>query len=299
MMKKEAILKSSQKENLNMIEVRYRDQLGNNLFQYCFGRILAEELGYKLLAEPIPGFPNTNDPIEGKEYTSPVEYIGGHVVDFHSLLRNKEPRKIIVDGYFQRYEYYKPYKRRIKEWLETVNTNRKYRISQNDFVVHIRGRDFRIPKPGRGYIRAVPFSWYQNILDVNTWDNLYVVTDDPEYQLTQKFVSRYKAKIHSFDVIEDFNFIKSVNKIALSASSFSWWAAWLSEAKQIYIPQVGDWDSRLRSNIDLIVDDEKRYQYIRWPKSSVALKVLTVVNRMNHRKIRQLISKTKKVKCRN
>ncbi len=40
---------------LNMIEVRYKGRLGNNLFQYCFGRILAESLGFTLKAEYIEG----------------------------------------------------------------------------------------------------------------------------------------------------------------------------------------------------------------------------------------------------
>ena len=44
-----------------MIDVKYNGGLGNNLFQYCFGRILAERLGYALAAPPIPGFAGTYD----------------------------------------------------------------------------------------------------------------------------------------------------------------------------------------------------------------------------------------------
>ena len=42
-----------------MIEVRYKGRLGNNLFQYCLGRILSEALGFALQANAIPGFPGT------------------------------------------------------------------------------------------------------------------------------------------------------------------------------------------------------------------------------------------------
>lgn len=31
-----------------MISVNCAGRLGNNIFQYCFGRILAEELGYTM-----------------------------------------------------------------------------------------------------------------------------------------------------------------------------------------------------------------------------------------------------------
>jgi len=51
-----------------MIKVNYDGNLGNNLFQYCFGRILAEELGYQLVANSIPGFPRTFDEISGFNY---------------------------------------------------------------------------------------------------------------------------------------------------------------------------------------------------------------------------------------
>ena len=44
-----------------MIHVEYGGRLGNNLFQYCFGRILATELGYKLEAPRINGFQGTWD----------------------------------------------------------------------------------------------------------------------------------------------------------------------------------------------------------------------------------------------
>jgi hypothetical protein len=53
-----------------MIEVRYKGQLGNNMFQYCLGRILAEELGFALQAGPISGFSNTEEKIGGLQSRS-------------------------------------------------------------------------------------------------------------------------------------------------------------------------------------------------------------------------------------
>jgi hypothetical protein len=48
-----------------MIEVRYKGRLGNNMFQYCLGRILAEGLGFALKADPIPAFPSTAQYVDG------------------------------------------------------------------------------------------------------------------------------------------------------------------------------------------------------------------------------------------
>ena len=44
-----------------MITVKYQGGLGNMLFQYCFGRMLATRLGYKLNASHINGFSSTKN----------------------------------------------------------------------------------------------------------------------------------------------------------------------------------------------------------------------------------------------
>ena len=79
-----------------MVKVRYKARLGNNLFQYCLGRILANELGFVLQADPIPGFPNTaqqaNEAVYGRN-TTPRQIFEGRVdapsspvVDFRDRL---------------------------------------------------------------------------------------------------------------------------------------------------------------------------------------------------------------------
>ena len=64
-----------------MIEVRYnkfayKALIGNNMFQYCLGRILAEELGFALQAEAIPGFPNTAERIKVERMTGVIRATG-------------------------------------------------------------------------------------------------------------------------------------------------------------------------------------------------------------------------------
>lgn len=116
-------------------------------------------------------------------------------------------------------------------------------------------------------------------MDKITWDNLYIVTDDPDNVLPQRFVLEYGAKIIHGEALEDFNFIKAANRLAISASSFSWWAAWLSDATEIYVPLVGYFDSRVRPDIDLIVDDEERFKHIKWPGDFISLAALKMIIR--------------------
>ena len=51
-----------------MVEVKYCGQIGNQLFQYCLGRIIAERLGFELFATAIPGFPGTFEKVLGANH---------------------------------------------------------------------------------------------------------------------------------------------------------------------------------------------------------------------------------------
>jgi len=243
-----------------MIEVKYLGRLGNNLFQYCFGRILAENLGFKLKADPISGFPNTNTKIDGYDYsTYPTQTLNGQVVDLKSILQNKTKRKIVVEGFFQRYEYYKPYKDIIRnDWLFTDKQTTE-QVNKNDIIAHIRRRD----NGQEVNLFFLPFSFYENVLQEANYDRLFICTND----LSDPFISQFKKFNPIFrqvSPLEDFQFIMSFNKIIQSQSTFSWWTSFLSNAQEIYtpIPLEGYWSTEVQ-DINLRVDDEDRYIYIK------------------------------------
>ena len=52
-----------------MVTVKYLGRLGNNLFQYALGRIIAESLDYPLQASAIDGFDGTFDIVKTSEET--------------------------------------------------------------------------------------------------------------------------------------------------------------------------------------------------------------------------------------
>lgn len=139
-----------------VIEVRYRGRFGNHLFQYCFGRILAEELGFALRAEPISGFPGTAAEVSGAVHEGPVVVLDGHVVDLPAILRDRSPRRIVLDGYFQRYEYYRPYREPIRaEWLRAAD-GPSPDIDAGDLALHVRLGDYVA-----AHDAALPFSYYE------------------------------------------------------------------------------------------------------------------------------------------
>ena len=239
-----------------MIDVVFQDQTGNQLFQYCLGRILAEQLGFALQADPIAGFPGTELPVEGRSFDQPRIILEGHQLNLNRLLVDPSPRRLVLRGWFQRYAYYQPYKQAIRRWLERPVSS----INQphpRDLVVHVRRRDYL----WHGW--ALPFSWYEQLIERSSFRDLILVTDDPADPFFRRF-RRYRPILRSQSAQEDFDFLRTARQLALSPSSFAWWAAFLGQAEWIGfpVPHAGIWAPDHPEGVDLQVSDEARYELL-------------------------------------
>ena len=74
--------------------------------------------------------------------------------------------------------------------------------------------------------------------------------------------------ISSRGPLEDFAAIRNARNIVISVSTFSWLAAWLSEAEQIFVPMLGFLNpNHFHANkiIDLLPTDDARYRFFLFP----------------------------------
>jgi hypothetical protein len=246
-----------------MVEVKYIGGLGNRLFQYCLGRIIAETLGFKLKAAPIPGFSSTVRTVEGKDFSDgAVQELGGNQIDLPAVLENRTPRKVLVHGYFQRYEYYQPFKDAIrKQWL-IPDLQPPAQRPGHEIVLNIRRGD---------YIQmgwATPFGFFEELLNSTRCDRVFIVTDVPEDPFFHRF-KKYQPVLFHKTPLEDFAMLLSFKKIVISQSTFSWWAAFLSEAGEIVVPQSDNslWSGNIKHldvdmRINLDVTDEDRFKLV-------------------------------------
>lgn len=249
-----------------MVEVQFNKncRFGNNLFTYCMGRILAERFGYYLNCEVkgfdiekyIHNFPNFKEKIDGKVIIKPRFNVAYSPQEISHKINNIQhnPRKLIVRGLFQRYEYYQPHKKNIKQWLDFDKPSPQ--AGDNDLVIHIRIGDF---KP-RGWV--LPFSFYEKCIDHAKPSKIYLVTDSPENSYFRQF-DKYNYEIISESPWDDFSFISSSNQICVANSTFSWWAGFLSNAEKIYAPLFDLRYNFRQQRTDHYVWDEKRYHYIK------------------------------------
>jgi len=214
-----------------MVEVRYKGRLGNNLFQYCIGRIIAETLGLELRAQPVPGFPRTADVVSGARHQEAGEVLEGHAIDLGAILANRAPRRIVVDGWFQQYRYYRPYRTRIQEWLTFDSQLDSGENPGDRLVVNVRRCD---------YIQlgwAMPFSYYENAIErlLPPGGSICIVTDDKRDPFFKSF-ARWRPVFYSGSSLHQMRFMSRARRLVMSQSTFSWWPTFLGQIEHIACP---------------------------------------------------------------
>lgn len=247
----------------------FRGLLGNRLFAFCIGKIVSEELGFSLYSPPIFGFPNTyqyqNTTLSSQYLTEKVLGTGDWemFLDINKIVNNKTKRNIVLEGYFHKYEYLKSYKDKIRnDWLKFDRSLLPIQ-DPNDIVIHLRTQFWAY---------SLPFEYYEQALALTTYNRVFICIDEPTDPILKKF-AKYNPIIKSSRSInnlwqkmpeeelsklnlDDFLFIMSFNKIIIAQSTYSWWAAFLSNAKEIYAPFSND-KYQVYGKVD-----ESRYHYI-------------------------------------
>ncbi len=238
-----------------MIEIRYSTRLGNQLFQYALARIISFNLNLFLPASPISGFPSTYHSVPGNRIYSPKVTLRGQNPDVNSLLQDSNNCYLTLDGNFQQSRFYIPWARELRnEWLIPEIPSGFTGADSDDLVIHIRRTDYL----WQGW--GLPFSTYQSIIESHKGGQIVIVTDDPHDPFLWRFNS-YKPLIRSTSAFNDFLYLRSANNILMSPSSFSWWAAFLSEASRIYfpIPMTGIWALNHDEGVNLFMHGDERY----------------------------------------
>lgn len=228
---------------IDCVNITWRNGFGNQLFQYTLGRLIAKESNLELTYSSELGRACSSSLLNHKFITEP-EYIIQYDSKIHRVEYQIDYEGDMIYDDLENPHTYKNYLNEIKSWFKKVD-----KINSNDLVVHIRRGD-------NGDNINTPIDWYLKVMDNIEYDKVFLVTDEPNHIDVKEFLNKTNAKIfststiitlddrknHKNQVIEDFNFIRSFDKILFSNSTFAWWASLLSESSEIYFNS--DWQLR-------------------------------------------------------
>lgn len=221
-----------------MIEVHFSGRTGNNLFQYFFGRILADQLRYSLTYVNENHASDFNLPIiEAKTITNPFldiyedQYTNQPIENILKLCKN---RKCNIHGYWQKASYYTPYRHKMKKWVPVDKSNKLNEVDlENDVIIHIRRDDYILAKSN------ISLSYYDYCLSQRDWRRLYIIGSGFDDKVIQHF-NKYSQIIEYVNIspFEDFKFMMGFKYVVMSNSSFCWMATFLSDvAERVWYPK--------------------------------------------------------------
>lgn len=258
---------------------------GISLFHYCFGRVLAARWGYSWSIGSLPWMSRTQRWHDGKNVFSPVwVWDGQWPIDAYSgraiaagELRDQPGARVTLSGSFQRFELIKDFRETIRnDWLfrDDVPGQRP----SGDFVICLHRGDVMGVVPSERKMPSEELIDESGLTDgevrhlANTvsHDRLYMAVsnaNDPQLERLRDL----NAEVILFQGLRGFLEVRSFQKIAFGQSAVQWWAAFLSDSREIYFPPCdrGVWShpqvaaqssDPWHHGIDLRVDDD-RYIY--------------------------------------
>lgn len=202
--------------------------MGNQLWQYAAGRILSQKLGYRLKTQGISGLNDCPERIRGKRIYYPKIELHGHFIP-----EDLEQKRIILNGYFERYEYVQPYMEQIRYWFKSTG---EYPGPEPDsLTVSIRRGSNNWPVA----TLCPSLDYYLEKIENLGFKKHYICTDSPKDEFITELASQIKnAEVIESGTLAQFSFLQHSRNILIAPSTFSWWAAMTGDAETIFWPEI-------------------------------------------------------------
>ena len=235
-----------------MVKLIYNDgcRLGNRLFMYAAGRLLARKLGLCLQSAPLDGFPRTRDVVCGVgESPKRVKFNGADPIPTWPTLdkaHTELPIYAEIEHGWVNSRYFVDDRALIRTWF---GSEPLMEVDSEAVLVNVRLKEFVTLG------LALDPSYYTAVLEQMQFKELYLMTDYPGHYYLDIF-AKYNPKLVTGYGVEHFRKALAFKRIVMSNSTFCWWFTFVSEAKEIYFPMVngnrcGSWCLDHLPEIDL------------------------------------------------
>lgn len=242
-----------------------RGRLGNQMAQYLVAmrlRQLVGELAVSGYAMPEWGLVAPVQEFGG----GALPELSGNLFDLRQVARRMKAGKLEqvgLSGFGFRLEHF-PSSGESRGLFVSAGPARKV-LGDDDLLINVRAEDIlnRGVHPDYGLL---PVEFYRSIVRETGLKPVFQGQIEAGPYLDGLLKALPDARlIPSQGAVADFQIIRQAKHIVLSLSSFTWIAAWLSEARQIHVPVFGFLNPRQRPDIDLLPVDDARYRFYAFP----------------------------------
>lgn len=221
-----------------MIVTNYSGRTANNLFQYAIGRIVADHFNTSLTFNGnnhIPQEFNANQILNRESFNDNEFYYNDTIwkdIKLQDILNTKPRSKIILAGYWQKSEFYTPYRNQMKQWFALPESRYVTAVRDTDMLIHIRREDYILCKSN------LNFSYYDECIRRERPSRVFITGNGIDQFTRRYFTTKYNCVIINESPIEDFKLIKLFKRVVLSNSTFCWMASFLSDRiEKCYYPE--------------------------------------------------------------
>jgi hypothetical protein len=229
-----------------MIISKIQGGLGNQMFQYAYGRSLANKNNTKLYLDKrfYDGFQGNvvrtflldkfhNADVDTLLETIQSNYPINRISDNfnYRLLPRPVDCSYYLDGYWQSERYFKEFESVIRHDFSPTfdiidNILLKYpMVGSNCTSIHIRRTDYIT---SNGYHPVQSLGYYKSAIDIiGDYDNLFIFSDDIKW-CEDNFHFDNMIFVKDNDDVFDLYLMSLCSNNIIANSSFSWWGAWLN-----------------------------------------------------------------------
>ena len=147
-------------------------------------------------------------------------------------------------GYYQAHQYISNgFREQLKAVFNTIQIEKTYLITEQDVAMHIRRGDF-LTNGNENIFNKIELPYYleelQTISENVNIGKIYIFSDDFDAiaEDINTIKKQYKIElVEGQSVLEDFVMLQQFSNFVIGNSTFSWWAAILSDATNVVVPK--------------------------------------------------------------
>ncbi len=247
-----------------IIHISTMGNLGNQMIQFATAYALATRVGTVRFSNVnLPPF-GIHHPAIGGDYPA-TEIVTANTVALDRLanaLAGGTLQRVDIRTYGQRMENFLPpqcYAQLFPQMSPPPQTS-----AAGELLINIRQGDI-VDGHHPDYV-LIPPDFYASLLTETGLSPVFMgQLDDTPYMRTLRACFRTARFLPSLGAAADFARIRAARFVVPAISTFSWLAAWLSEAERIFLPVLGLFNPAQNRGVNLLPLDDPRYRFTQFP----------------------------------